>query len=128
MPASSKKIVFAEDNISVVKIVLHTLSSEGYEIIHFPTGDGVVDAVVEHKPDLLILDLVMPVKDGLTVLKEMKENPATSSVPILLLTATKDETTVIKILELGVTDYITKPFSFNIFLARVKKIIEKTKS
>jgi len=127
MSAISGKIVFAEDNVSISKIVIHQLSSEGYEVFHFPNGKGVLEAVFNNKPDLVILDINMPEKDGLTVLKEIRDNKETASVPVLLLTATKDEHTVTKSLELGVSDYITKPFSITAFVTRIKKIIAKGK-
>ncbi len=65
----------------------------------------------------------MPGKDGLTVLKELKDNKETATVSVLLLTATKDENTVIKSIELGVSDYITKPFSLDVIMSRINKIV-----
>jgi DNA-binding response OmpR family regulator len=127
MTAIGGKIVFAEDNISIVKIVTNKLSLDGYEVFHFPNGEGVLDSVLTNKPDLVILDITMPVKDGLTVLKEIRENQETANVPVLLLTANKDEQTVSKSLGLGVSDYITKPFSLIVFSSRVKKLIENRK-
>jgi DNA-binding response OmpR family regulator len=127
MLASNGKIVFAEDNISIVKIVINKLSIDGFEVIHLPSGEGVLDAVIKHKPHLVILDITMPVKDGLTVLKEIRENQETAAIPVLLLTATKDEQTVTKSLGLGVSDYITKPFSLTVFSSRVKKLIANGK-
>lgn len=123
MAVISRKIVFAEDNVSIAKIVKNKLISEGFEIFHFPNGKGILDAVIEHKPDLVILDINMPGKDGLTVLKELKDNKETATVSVLLLTATKDENTVIKSIELGVSDYITKPFSLDVIMSRINKIV-----
>jgi DNA-binding response OmpR family regulator len=127
MTAIGGKIVFAEDNISIVKIVTNKLSLDGYEVFYLPNGEGVLDSILTNKPDLVILDITMPVKDGLTVLKEIRENQVTANVPVLLLTANKDEQTVNKSLGLGVSDYITKPFSLNVFSSRVKKLIANRK-
>jgi DNA-binding response OmpR family regulator len=127
MDLSKIKIVFAEDNVSITRIVVHKLSSDGFQIIHFPSGEGVLDSVIENKPDLVILDIMMPVKDGLTVLKEIRETPEVADIPIILLTATKDDVTVIKSLKYGVSDYIIKPFSIAVLSERIKKVIQKTK-
>ena len=125
--ASKGKIVFAEDNISISRVVIHKLSSDEYEVIHLPSGVGVLDAVIENKPDVVLLDIMMPVKDGLTVLKEIRETPDVAATPVIFLTATKDDATVLKSLEYGISDYIIKPFSITTLSDRIQKVINKGK-
>ncbi|MEP0860031.1 MAG: response regulator [Ignavibacterium sp.] len=123
MSAAKKKIFYAEDSDSLIKLMTYKLQNEGYEIIVFNTGEEVFEKAITEKPDLIILDLMMPIKDGLTVLKEIKSNPKTDSIPVIMLTTNAEEETILKALEAGALEYITKPFSTAVLLAKIKKII-----
>jgi DNA-binding response OmpR family regulator len=123
MTTDKKKIFYAEDSDSLVKLMTYKLQNEGYDITVFTNGENVYESVVEQKPDLVILDLMMPIKDGLTILKEIKSNPETSSIPVLMLTTNSEEEVILKALEAGANEYITKPFSTAVLLAKIKKIL-----
>ncbi len=124
MTLSKKKIFYAEDSDSLIKLMTYKLQNEGYDVIVFPNGEEVYEKVVSEKPDLVILDLMMPIKDGLTVLKEIKSNPETATIPVIMLTTNAEEETILNALEIGAEEYITKPFSTAVLLAKIKKIID----
>ncbi|MFN3694552.1 MAG: response regulator transcription factor [Ignavibacterium sp.] len=123
MNAPKKKIFYAEDSDSLIKLMTYKLQNEGYDVTVFPSGENVYESAVTEKPDLVILDLMMPIKDGLTVLKEIKSDPATESIPVIMLTTNAEEENILKALEIGAEEYITKPFSTAVLLAKIKKII-----
>lgn len=123
MSAYKKKIFYAEDSDSLIKLMTYKLQNEGYDVTVFSTGENVYESAVTEKPDLVILDLMMPIKDGLTVLKEIKSDPATDSIPVIMLTTNAEEENILKALEIGAEEYITKPFSTAVLLAKIKKII-----
>ncbi|AFH48745.1 Response regulator [Ignavibacterium album JCM 16511] len=123
MSESKKKIFYAEDSDSLIKLMTYKLQNEGYEIIVFNNGEEVFERALAEKPNLIILDLMMPIKDGFTVLKEIKSHTETSSIPVIMLTTNAEEDTILKALEAGASEYITKPFSTAVLLAKIKKII-----
>lgn len=123
MSDRKKKIFYAEDSDSLIKLMTYKLQNEGYDISVFSNGEKVFESALKEKPDLIILDLMMPIKDGLTVLKEIKGNPETSDIPVIMLTTNAEEDIILKALEEGATEYITKPFSTAVLLAKIKKII-----
>ncbi|MFH1197106.1 MAG: response regulator [bacterium] len=124
---TSKKatIVYAEDSKSISTIVKAKLSSEGYEVHHFENGEGVVDAVVKYKPTAVVLDNDMPVKDGFTILQEIKKIPEVENIPIIFLTNKKDSQSVMNCLQFGVSDYIVKdPLAISTIISRIKRYIQ----
>lgn len=123
MSVHKKKIFYAEDSDSLIKLMSYKLQNEGYDITVFTNGEEVFERALKEKPDLVILDLMMPIKDGLTVLKEIKSNPETESIPVIMLTTNAEEENILKALEMGANEYITKPFSTAVLLAKIKKII-----
>lgn len=123
MSVHKKKIFYAEDSDSLIKLMTYKLQNEGYDITVFTNGEEVFERALKEKPDLVILDLMMPIKDGLTVLKEIKSNPETESIPVIMLTTNAEEENILKALEMGADEYITKPFSTAVLLAKIKKII-----
>lgn len=124
MMTEKKTILFAEDTVHIAKLLKFKLEKEGFNLIHFPSGVGVTDGVIKFKPDLVMLDIMMPVKDGLTVLKEIKSNPSIADIPVILLTANSHEEYVVKGLQLGAIDYILKPFASNEIVLRIKNILK----
>lgn len=123
MPSGKKKIFYAEDSDSLIKLMTYKLQNEGYDVKVFTNGENVYESVISEKPDLVILDLMMPIKDGLTILKEIKSNPETSEIPVIMLTTNAEEEIILNALESGANEYITKPFSTAVLLAKIKKII-----
>jgi DNA-binding response OmpR family regulator len=126
MPPIKYKIVFAEDNLTVAKIVLNTLSHEGYQVFHFPSGKGVIEGVWEHRPALVLLDVVLPYRDGLSILKEIKESRDISDIPVFFLTSSLDENLAIEAKAMGVSDFILKPFTIKDLTKKIRRIIEPT--
>ncbi len=123
MSDKKRKIFYAEDSDSLIKLMTYKLQNEGYDVTVFVNGEEVYEKAIEEKPDLVILDLMMPIKDGLTVLKELKNNPDSASIPVIILTTNSEEDTILKALEAGATEYMTKPFSTAVLLAKIKKIL-----
>jgi len=121
---NNKTIIFAEDTMHIAQLLKFKLEKEGFTLIHFASGEGVTDGVIKYNPDLVLLDIMMPVKDGLTVLKELKNNPSIAGIPVILLTANAHEEYVLKGLQLGATDYILKPFASAELILRIKNILK----
>ncbi|MBQ9314700.1 MAG: response regulator transcription factor [Clostridia bacterium] len=118
----SKKILIVDDEKAIVDILNHNLKREGYETIQAYDGEEAVAKVKEEKPDLILLDVMLPKMDGFTVCKTIRQ---TSNIPIIMVTAKEDVVDKVIGLELGADDYITKPFSVREVMARVKANLRK---
>ncbi len=119
----SKKLILAiDDEKDILKLLQYNLEREGHQVIVAKTGEEGLEAARSKKPDLILLDLMLPGMDGLEVCKILRGNKDTKNIPILMLTAKSSELDQILGLELGATDYITKPFSVKVLSARVKNI------
>ena len=117
-----KTILIVDDEEPIRNILIHNLGKEGYNVIEASDGISAVDIALEKKPDLILLDIMLPKLDGLSVCKRIKNS---MNVPILMLTAKDGEIDKILGLELGADDYITKPFSVRELVARVKANLRK---
>ncbi len=117
-----KIVIVAEDDKTIARLIIFKLEKEGFKVIHFSDGEGVVEKVVDVLPDVVILDVMMPIKDGITILKEIKGNPKTASVPVIILSARGQEDDVVKAMEIGASDYISKPFSPSEVIARIRRV------
>ena len=117
-----KTILIVDDEQSIIDILVYNLKKEGYNTIEANDGVAAVDIALEQKPDLILLDIMLPKMDGLTACKKIKN---TLNVPILILSAKDEELDKIVGLELGADDYITKPFSVRELMARVKANLRK---
>lgn len=117
-----KTILVVDDEKPIVDILLYNLEKEGYETLEANDGVTAVEIALEKEPDLILLDIMLPRMDGLTVCKRIKQS---LNVPILMLTAKDEEIDKILGLELGADDYITKPFSVRELMARVKANLRK---
>lgn len=120
-----KKILIVDDEKPISDIIKFNLTKEGYEIITAFDGREAVAAFEEEKPDLVILDLMLPEMDGLEVAKEIRK---TSHIPIIMLSAKDSEFDKVIGLEIGADDYVTKPFSNRELLARVKAHLRRTET
>jgi DNA-binding response OmpR family regulator len=116
------KILIVEDEKALVKVLKYNLEKEGYEVVTAFDGEAGLSCFQEEKPDLVILDIMLPKKDGFEVCKTVRQS---SRTPILMLTARKEEVDRVLGLELGADDYVTKPFSVREVLARVKAILRR---
>ncbi len=117
---NKRVIVLVEDEESITSLIKHKLTREGFSIVHFPNGEGVTDYLMRNKISLIITDIMMPVVDGLTLLKEIKSNPGLASIPVIMLSAHTQESSIIESLKAGAVDYITKPFSTSELLLRIQ--------
>ncbi|MHB8578304.1 MAG: response regulator [Ignavibacteriaceae bacterium] len=115
------QILLAEDNEIAKRIIVHKLESENYSVVHLATGENVVETVLAINPILIILDLLLPVRNGLTILRDLKLNPVCSSTPVIIFTTNNNEDMLNKALELGAVDYILKPFSISEMMSKIKK-------
>ena len=119
-----KKILIVDDEKPIVEILINNLQKEGYETIEAYDGEQAITLALTKKPDLILLDIMLPKVDGLTVCKRIRHT--LSNVPILILSAKDEEIDKILGLELGADDYITKPFSVRELMARVKANLRKS--
>lgn len=117
-----KTILVVDDEKPIVDILLYNLEKEGYETLEANDGVTAVDIALDKQPDLILLDIMLPRMDGLTVCKRIKQS---LNIPILMLTAKDEEIDKILGLELGADDYITKPFSVRELMARIKANLRK---
>ena len=115
-------IYVVEDDESIRTMVVYALNGSGYEAQGFPGGRSFYAAVNEKKPDLVLLDIMLPGEDGLSILKHLRAAPETSQMPVIMLTAKTAEMDKVRGLDLGADDYITKPFSPIVLSARVRAI------
>ena len=120
-----KTILVVDDEMEITRLVRDYLEHAGFHVIVAGDGGAAVSSARAHRPDLVVLDLGLPGRDGLDVTRELR---ATSSVPIVMLTARGDETDRIVGLELGADDYVVKPFSPKELVARVRAVLRRTES
>ena len=115
-----------EDDASIRDIEVYTLTSTGFEARGFDDGVSFWSALQTEKPDLVVLDVMLPDIDGLTVCRNLRNTPALAETPIIMLTAKGEEDDVVLGLEMGADDYITKPFEAKEVLARIKAVLRRT--
>ncbi len=121
----NRTILVIEDETDILTLLRHYLKQEHFEVVTAQNGyDGLTQARAIH-PDLILLDLMLPGLDGLSVNRSLKKDPLTAGIPVVILTAKGDETDRIIGLELGADDYIVKPFNPKELLARVKAILRR---
>jgi DNA-binding response OmpR family regulator len=120
-----KKIVVLEDEPHITELLTHLFEKEGYIVRSYPDGITGFQKIKEEKPDILVLDLMIPGMDGLEVCKKVRGDASVSSLPILMLTAKGEESNKIIGLELGADDYMSKPFSQKELLSRVKAVLRR---
>ena len=120
------KILIVEDEENIRQLVRYNLEKEGFQVVEAPDGLQGLKMVKLEKPDLVLLDLMIPAIDGLEVCRTLKGNSNTAAVPIIMLTARSEEIDKVIGLELGADDYMTKPFSPRELVARVKAVLRRT--
>ena len=115
-----KKIVLIEDDADLYALIQYNLEKEGFTVAGSQTGKGALELCRRERPDLVLLDIMLPDSDGLDICKGIRANPELSTVPVIFLTARAAETDRIVGLELGANDYIVKPFFVRELIARIK--------
>ncbi len=120
-----ENILVVDDEEDILELVNYNLSREGYQVSCAGTGEDGLKAAKAKNPDLIVLDLMLPGVDGLEVCKQLKGDPKTGQIPVIMLTAKGEDADVVTGLELGADDYITKPFSPRVLIARVKTVLRR---
>lgn len=120
-----QSILVIDDEKDILKLLCYNLEKEGYRFLSAQTGEEGFELAKIKRPDLVILDLMLPGLDGFEICKLLRNARDTKNIPILMLTAKNSETDQVVGLELGASDYLSKPFSVKVLLARVKNIFRR---
>lgn len=126
MEKDAKKILIVDDELDILEIIGFNLTKEGFKTFTAKDGNDAITKAQQIQPDLIILDVMMPFKNGIEVCSILRQHPSLNEVPILLLTAINDEQTHIKGLEAGADDYVNKPISPKVLVSRVKSLLRRT--
>ena len=119
-------IYCVEDDAGIRNMVVYTLRSTGFEAEGLPDGAAFFEAIKKSRPQLVLLDIMLPGEDGLTILKKLRNNPATAEIPVILATAKGSEYDKVTGLDLGADDYLAKPFGMMEMVSRVKAVLRRT--
>lgn len=122
---SVKKILIADDEPDILEIIQYNLQGEGYEVITAKNGNEAIEQAKRFNPDLIILDIMMPGKNGIEVCNTLRSQPAFNNTLIIFLTALSDEGTEVKGLETGADDFITKPVSPKVLVSKVNALFRR---
>ncbi len=120
-----KKILVVDDEKDLIDLISYNLQRHGYDVIAARDGLEAIDRAAGEAPDLILLDLMLPGIDGTEVTRRLKAEPKTAGIPLIMLTAKGEETDIVVGLTLGADDYITKPFSMKVLLARVSSVLRR---
>lgn len=123
----AQKILVAEDEKHLRNLLAYKLKNSGYEVKMAGNGEEALKHANKFHPDLIVLDIMMPIMNGLECLTALKREASLRSIPVVILTAKNLESQVVRGLELGAEDYITKPFSPAEFVARIKAVLKRVK-
>jgi two-component system phosphate regulon response regulator PhoB len=122
---AKERILVVEDEEDILELVTFNLAREGYTVQGVASGEAALKAVADAPPDLLVLDLMLPGVDGLEVCRQVRAAPATRALPLLMLSAKGEESDIVTGLELGADDYLPKPFSPRVLIARVRAVLRR---
>jgi two-component system alkaline phosphatase synthesis response regulator PhoP len=120
--------VSIEDEEDIQELVRHHLSRDGYEVVCADNGEDGLRGAAAESPDLILLDLMLPKMHGSDVCRRLKEQSATKQIPVIMLTSKSGEADVVTGLELGADDYVTKPFSPSVLIARIRTALRRSKN
>ena len=121
------RVLVVEDDNYIAQMLRYTLEREDFEVEYAGTGEEAMNKIRERSPDMVILDLLLPGIDGLTVCRLIKTDSRTAHIPVIVLTCKKSEADRVMGFEVGADDYVTKPFSIKEFLLRIKTILKRVK-
>ena len=125
MNNTEQKILIVEDEQDILELINYNLKKEGFDTKAVSSGEDGLTQAVNYKPDLVILDLMLPGVDGLEVCRKLKSSQDTLNIPVIMVTARGEEADIVSGLEIGADDYVTKPFSPKILIARVKGVLRR---
>ncbi|MFZ5832263.1 MAG: response regulator transcription factor [Planctomycetota bacterium] len=120
-----ERILVVEDEQEIQELLRYTLAKEGYQLVLAGSVAEARDAVRKSPPDLVLLDLMLPDQDGLDLCRTLRRESATQGVPVIMLTAKGEDSDIVSGLELGADDYVTKPFSPRVLLARIRAVLRR---
>lgn len=121
------RILIVEDESALVEILRYNLEKEGFDVAAAGDGEEALTAIDEQKPDLVILDWMLPLVSGLEICRQLRRKPETREMPIIMLTARGEEADRVRGLEVGADDYVAKPFSPSELVARVRAVLRRAK-
>lgn len=119
------RLVVIDDHLDTLEILKYNLDKEGYEVKKFSSAVDALKYINDENTDMVVTDWMLPEMDGLELCMNLKQSPATREIPLMMITCKNDEVDVVTALELGVEDYIAKPFRIKEMLTRVKKILKR---
>ncbi|MCD8352472.1 MAG: response regulator transcription factor [Planctomycetaceae bacterium] len=120
------RIIVVEDESDIRTLILHHLSKDGYSAIGAVDGEDGLKKAENDCPHLMVLDLMLPGMDGMAVCRKLRQNPVTKNLPVLMLTARGEEEDMVSGLEAGADDYVVKPFSNRVLLARIRSLLRRS--
>ena len=119
------KVLIIEDEKDIIELVEYNLERDGYHVVAAKSGEEALNLLKTEKPNLIILDLMLPGMDGLEICRLIKQEGKGANIPIIMLTAKSEEADVVVGLQMGADDYVTKPFSPKVLLARIKAVLRR---
>ncbi|MCA9519940.1 MAG: response regulator transcription factor [Myxococcales bacterium] len=122
---ASYSILVVEDEEDILELLRYNLQKEGYTVVGVVTGEAGIARARNEPPDLVVLDVMLPGMDGFDVCRVLRSDARTKAVPIIMLTAKGEDTDVVAGLELGADDYVTKPFSPRVLIARIRRLLRQ---
>jgi len=125
---AKQKILAVDDEEDILELLRFNLTKEGFAVVCAASGEEALKAALSQRPDLILLDLLLPAMDGLEVARRLKSNPSTQEIPVIMVTAKGEEADIVAGLEVGAEDYITKPFSRKVLIARVRAVLRRKAS
>ena len=118
-------VYILEDDDNIRKLINYSLKSQGFEVQDFALPSAFWSVLQTKNPDLLLLDIMLPEEDGISILKKLRSNPKTSTIPVIMLTAKDSEYDVVTGLDSGADDYVTKPFGMMALVSRIKAVLRR---
>ncbi len=125
---AKQKILAVDDEEDILELLRFNLTKEGFAVVCAASGEEALKSALSHRPDLVLLDLLLPGMDGLEVARRLKNDPSTKEIPVIMVTAKGEEADIVTGLEVGAEDYITKPFSRKVLIARVRAVLRRKAS
>jgi two-component system alkaline phosphatase synthesis response regulator PhoP len=122
---AKQKILVVDDEEDILELFRFNLTKEGFAVVCAASGEEALKSALSSRPDLILLDLLLPGMDGLEVARRLKHDVTTQEIPVIMVTAKGEEADIVTGLEVGAEDYITKPFSRKVLIARVRAVLRR---
>jgi len=122
---AKQKILAVDDEEDILELLRFNLTKEGFAVVCATSGEEALKSALSSRPDLILLDLLLPGMDGLEVARRLKSDAFTKEIPVIMVTAKGEEADIVTGLEVGAEDYITKPFSRKVLIARVRAVLRR---